>query len=182
MSKKSEQGNVLEIVIIAVLALALIGVLVWRFVDTGKKADESAGQQTKSEVTKTEDVKDAAAVADPNEGYLVLNDWGVRFKLVGSTQFGYSKYHEGYQFTTTKLETASLSTERSCGVYLSRYSSKIDPEAASRPLALYDEVAIGGYYYYYSYPQDMCSSLSISEANEQLDLIQNLLSSIEAKR
>lgn len=46
VSKKSEQGNVLEIVIIAVLALALIGVLVWRFVDSNKTSTDQTASQT----------------------------------------------------------------------------------------------------------------------------------------
>lgn len=48
MGKKSEQGNVIELVIIGVLVLVIGGLVAWRFMDTGQKAAESSTDTTTS--------------------------------------------------------------------------------------------------------------------------------------
>lgn len=54
MSKKSEKGNVIELVVIGVLVLTVVGLLVWRFVgsnQTQTKTEQSSSEQSTESAT-----------------------------------------------------------------------------------------------------------------------------------
>jgi hypothetical protein len=51
MPKKSERGNVIELVIIGVLVLGVIGLLAWRFIDTTTKTTTGSDTQTSTSST-----------------------------------------------------------------------------------------------------------------------------------
>lgn len=103
MKKHQEQGNVVEVVIIVVLVLAVVGLVVWRFMDTGKKADEDTAKQTTSETANTENAQPDATSAS-NEGYVVIEDWSVKIPLSSSLKDLSYTHKKGYTlFTSTTL-------------------------------------------------------------------------------
>lgn len=194
MSRKSEQGNVLEIVIIAVLALAVIGLLVWRFVDSNNKKTEEATTSTQTEQsTETKDnTKQSVQEADLNEGYIVLEDWGVRFKPSGGTRFSYSKTKDGdyYRFSTSVLENLGKYCEASEGGKgtVFRSPTKDPSDSVVYGLPLNNGQAINGYYYFMQGPQSMgCGDYEPNQ--QQIDtelaqaaLIKSLILTLEAKQ
>ncbi len=159
MGKKSEKGNVIELVIIAVLVLAVVGLTVWRFVDTSKKADEDTAKQTASETANTENAQLDAASAS-NEGYVVIEDWGVKIPLSSSLKDLSYTHKKGYTlFTSTTLASfCSGENSESNQVIVQRgkaedtvsssmgdSSTSIRDYLDSNPEALYAKV--GNYYY-----------------------------------
>lgn len=75
MSKKLENGSVVEIVVIVVLLLVIAGLVVWRIMDTNKP--ENKDTNSSMTTSKTESPNDTAPEkkTDPNEGYVVIDEW-----------------------------------------------------------------------------------------------------------
>ncbi len=85
MGKKSEQGNVIELVIIGVLVLAVVGLLVWRFVglSTNSVSDTTVTQSssaTNDNTTVTTDVSYRGQIVTSKKGAFSItipNGWNV---------------------------------------------------------------------------------------------------------
>ena len=79
MTLKSERGSVIEIVILVVLLLAITGVVVWRILDNSKAAETKNNDRTT--IANDTGSKDSNNSQNPNEGYLVIKEWGIKIKL-----------------------------------------------------------------------------------------------------
>lgn len=195
MGKKSEKGNVIELVIIIVLVLAVTGLLVWRFVDSNKTA--STTNNTDTATVKTEQIPNQSGTqsttqqTNPNEGYIVIDDWGVRFKPEGSSKYTFSKVSSAdYGFSTSTLEALGKYCTASEGkVNLVRHTSPSAPQnEVNYGTPLHGGVPINGYYYFYLGPQSAgCSDNTPSNQDvntevEQVNQIKSLLFTIEAKQ
>lgn len=187
MGKKSEQGNVIELVIIGVLVVAVIGLLVWRFVDGSKKTSDAAdtstqtaqNTQTNSE-TKITEQSSTSEQTDPNKGYIVLDDWGVRFKPANSETVQYAKSEDAYEFTTAtaqKINDCSRS-------YLWLVGRRTTKDEVMNGQIMNNGNKVGDHYYYKYHTQEMCAISSSDQTiiEEQIDIVENLLGTIEAKQ
>lgn len=197
MGKKSEQGNVIEIIIIAVLAVAVIGLVVWRFIDANTATSNNTQAEQIGDTTQTTTNQTTIDTSiDQNKGYVVIDDWGVRFKSENNLTVKYYKQavdgEEVYEFTTATVEalngcSGKYDSGRIAGSLgtVSRTNSKLTTnETQSPPVALHGGQAINGYYYYYFRPQALCS-ISDSDGSveqQQSSAIATFLSTIEAKR
>ncbi len=199
MGKKSEQGNVIELVIIGVLVLVIAGLVVWRFMGGSSNTTNSSSQDSttsqEAATTNSSDTKNSTSqAADPNEGYVVIAGWGVRFKTISGFSVKYYKApdssgYELYEFTTPTVEAldgcSGKNTAGRINAYLGgveRTTEKLDLEnMASAPKALYNGNKIGNYYYYYSHPQALCSMSDADTATEtaQTATMQSFLSTLE---
>ena len=124
MSTQRQQGFSLAIISIIVLALCIAGIIVWRVYDSNQHKQDSQWQasstnQTTSTATTTDNTQQSAQKTDPNAGYIVIKEWGVRFKPVDGLDgvvygVGFNKVSstEEARFSTTQLAEYS----NSCGV------------------------------------------------------------------
>lgn len=174
---KSQSGNV-HLIIIIVLTVALLSTLGFVFWQNFMQPKNTT----------------PAVVTDVNKGYLVLNDWGVKFKLptnLGSNKINYDlragKDFEAYVFSTSRVEALGgqcLSTDQNF-INLGTISRSTSLSTAmTSPPTLAGK--IGDYYYYYQHPQSICSSVGSSEDINQIQIediavIQSLLMSVEKK-
>lgn len=189
MSRKLEKGNVLEIVIIAVLALAVIGLLVWRFMDSNAKTDnDTNAPQTAQNVEAKDDPQqpDASQPTNPNEGYIVIDEWGVRLKPAGDAQYSYVKIGpDTYGFSTSVLESLGqycTAKEGGRGVLVRGTSAAPNGEVTALGVPLNDGRAIDGYYYFMQGPQSMCADKDSDAQTEtaQAKLVKDLILTMEA--
>ncbi len=78
--KINQKGfSVVEILIIIVV-VGLLGVVGWFVYDRQKDKTSDTSNTQASTMQKDEASKQETKKADPNEGYLVVKEWGVRFK------------------------------------------------------------------------------------------------------
>lgn len=189
MGKKSEQGNVLEIVIIAVLALAVIGLLVWRFMDSNAKTDNDTNAPQAAQNVEAKDDRqqpDASQPTNPNEGYIVIDEWGVRLKPAGDAQYSYVKIGpDTYGFSTSVLESlGQYCTAKEGGRGILVRSMYAAPEDGVLPLGtlLNNGKAIDGYYYFMQGPQGPCTDKDSDVQTEiaQAKLVRDLILTMEA--
>lgn len=70
-------------ILVIVAAVVVLGIIAWRVWDAGQnKQSDSANtnQQTNDQGQDKEPEPEPATEVDPNEGYVVIKEWGVRFK------------------------------------------------------------------------------------------------------
>lgn len=181
MGKKSEQGNVLEIVIIAVLALALVGVLVWRFFDTQQATTEKTADQATNKTiadNSTDKTPSASVEINSNEGYVVIDTWGVKFKAPtdGTTvkwsrwSNGTTTYEDTIGFTTSNLKEKDICTaQQGVAGTLQRSNVAIERPMSGTVTLINDGKPIDGYYYAYTRPNgDSCEDTNPSQYDETL--------------
>jgi cytoskeletal protein RodZ len=178
---KKQSGFSHMMIIVVVLAVVLIGALGFIFwqnfiqnkSDNAKKEDTSKVSTKQSETTTT---NNTANITDKNKGYLVLSDWGVRFKLpsdLGSRQITYykgvpgytdsGKYvtGDGYSFSTNDVEALGENCAYNASDYwmplasVTRYTSPYNQGSAVEGPTLIKK--LGNYYYYTRGPQALCS-------------------------
>lgn len=168
IDSRKQTGSAL-VVIIIVAAVALLGVLgyvLWNNYLAPK--DNEAAQQT---ITTPETDVEETPVPDPDKGFFVLENWGVKFKLpADSGEIRYYKTtflddNEAYQLSTKRVEELGgrcapgaedgqilLST-------IGRTQNKIDEgrlvTTGTRPVN--NGESIDGYYYYVGGGQSSCS-------------------------
>lgn len=199
MGKKSEQGNVIELVIIGVLVLVIVGLVAWRFWggnsgSTNDSSQDTTTSQSTSSADSSNTTGSASQDSDSNKGYIVISDWGVRFKTISGFSVNYYKApdtsgYELYEFTTPTVEALDgCSGKNSSGRInaflggVERTTEKLDLEnMASAPSALYNGNIIDNYYYYYYHPQALCSMSEADATTEaaQAATMQTFLSTLE---
>ncbi len=187
MGKKAERGNVLEIIIIAVLVLAVIGLVVWRFIDGNNTNTEGNSKQTISVTTNNDTAVVDTNQANPNEGYIVIEEWGIRFKVMGSTKYEYAKMSsESYGFATTELSSLGQYCTAAYGGrgIIVRKTTANPEEGLGWGEPLNGGKPINGYYYFLQGPQSWCADDERDFDVEvgQTNLILNLIRTIEAKQ
>lgn len=186
MTKNSQNqtGSALvAIIIIAVVALVgILGYVAWNKISVVDKNETP--QQTTTVSTPNEDKKPQ----DSNEGYLVLHDWGVKFKLPNNvSEVRYYKesiedehgVFEYYQLTTTRVESlgGECAPDAANPIRLSSISrSLVKKEELASAFPANENKPIGGYYYYVSGGQSLCSDDHTDWQSEDNTMTSNLLS------
>ena len=188
MGKKAERGNVLEIVIIAVLVLAVVGLVVWRFIDGNKTKTEDSSKQTSSQTADTDTTPTGDTnTMNPNAGYIVIEEWGIRFKVTGAAQYEYAKMPSGsYGFSTAVLNSLGqyCTAVFGAGGIVDRRTTVNSEDATGWGEPLNGGKPINGYYYFLQGPQAACADdksdfdVEVGQSNLTLDLIRT----IEAKQ
>lgn len=190
--KKSESGSV-HIAVIGALVVGLIGALgfiFWQNVLQPKSTDNDTVASTlTTEKESSSSTKDKEAATNPNEGYVVLDDWGVRFKEISSavawSKTSVNSYNKTssntYYFTTDAWK--NLPTACNTEIPLVRMAEK-STVMTSPPTPLNNEEKIGDYYYYYLSPQDACGgdTLDAEAWTFQAKTVMGFLETIEAKK
>jgi len=169
-SKQSGFGIIPVIVIIA--AVAVLGVVGWR-VFTAQTSNPAMSNTTTTQ-------------SDSNAGYVVIKEWGVRFKPVdGLTDVIYAS---GPTVQAINLSTSSLKA----------LDSNCDPDKApaiggiERTTTPYNDpqgphpqsLGVLGSYYYYDSPQSTCSDTKSTQDSEaqQITLLKQSVVLLEAAR
>lgn len=197
--RSSERGNVLEIVIIVILALAIVGLIVWRVMDSksdNSTESSSSTSQSNSSNTTSQSNSSNTTQTDKNQGYIVIDEWNVRFKPADATSFTYAKLSgstkpDDYGFSTSTLESMGKYCLASMGQKGSvTRSTNANPTTDSYypGAALNGGNPIGGYYYFYRGPQavgctdEAPTQSEIQTETSQTALIKALVNTIEAKQ
>jgi len=189
VNKKTQSGFAHVVVLTVILAVALVGTLGFVYWQNFMKP--------KDEVVKTNDTKDKVVVEKPvandeatsTEGYLVLEDWGVKFKLpsdLGSNAINYYKSdNDNYIFTTSKIEALGQDCSHDSShfmpqYYLSRDTSAPNPEAVSSGFLL---KKIDNYYFNLNSSQAPCSdAVGLSNVfNTDRSMLEVFFNGIEKK-
>lgn len=202
MGKKTEQGNVVEIVIIVVLLLAVMGLVVWRVVG-GNKPANSVPQQTQNSTSQTPTSKDGLTntdtrdqATDSNKGYFKISEWGVSAKydtskttilyevsgnaavLLGSKLVGkqYCKY--GYSGSIKRYaptEHLSAGDMADSGMTAEKFFA--DHPADSKT---YIWKKVGDYYYFWGGPQATCTDDMLQYEQDSTDATKGIVENLQA--
>ena len=124
MNKQKYQSGFAHILIITIiLGLGLVGTLGFVYYqnfiqkkDTVVKTDEPTSDKTPTVITPTD--SDTVADAATNEGYLVIDDWGVKFKLpadLGDKTINYYKNSLIYFFDSESSYSFSTKGSEALG-------------------------------------------------------------------
>jgi hypothetical protein len=192
MNNTPSQKGSAPVAIVLALAIAIIGTL--GFVAWSKffnQKDANFVQTTDSVKDEAEKPDSNKTQPDPNEGYLVLEGWGIKYKIPEnsgeiryyksdfSTQEGIT---EGYSFSTKRVEELGGYCAPDSNVnqiYLkstSRTQTKQEGPFASAEAANNNE-PINGYYYYISGGQQPCSNDHSEWQEADLRMISDMLQS-----
>lgn len=182
---KGQTGSV-QVVAIVLLVCGLIGALGyigWHNIINKTDAVDKSVSKTPQDKERPLASSSPAKMpsADANEGYLLLDSWGVRFKPAGTAKITYEQKNDGYWFTTEKWRYLGGVCADHGGILLVRMKEK-NTHPASPPQPLNNELKINGYYYYYEGPQAACSDDAPFQEGAENKIIRDLLSTIEAKR
>lgn len=183
MIKNTYSKGSAHVVVTVILVIALLGAVGFIFWQNFIKTELVS--QTKVEVQdKTSDVK-KDEVQDENEGYVVLREWNVRFKLPqGSEEIVYypaqTQVGAHYEFTTKRVENLGEGCVEP-GVngivtrlgYLSRSQTKNQELHGS--VAANNNEPIDGYYYYVSAAQSTCAEQSLEIQSADRTLVTEIL-------
>jgi len=182
MNKNKYQSGNVHFIIIIVLVVALLGALgliFWQnFI------------QPKPGTSKTDSVKTPSTTTSSLKGYLVLDNWGVKFKLpsdLGNNEITYSirtflKNNDTYYFSTQQVEALGESCIISAGQqgHIGRVSRSVTPMGWETYIG--DKIShIDGYYYYYASPQSTCSDNGVEIQHRDRAMIHDTIITIEKK-
>jgi len=170
MTSRNQTGSLLVVVIVAlaVLIVGTVGYFAW-----GKFNPSNNSQP---DTSKTPDDKSPTPEPDPqnDDGYIVLKDWGIRFKKVdalNTTTVKYSVDGDTYAFTTARIEAlGGECTKEPYNVTVSLIRTT-DPNPG--PMNRLNEQPINGYYYMTYGPPASCSSFDGNGQMKEADQIEN---------
>lgn len=183
--KATQRGFGVVEVILLVMVVGLIGLVTWQIISAQQSSDNSNTNET---------VQDSTEQAiDQNEGFVVVEEWGVRFKPANeSLKLVYYANASNNQdeieridFTTSEIEAYGGYCEHSSDLFmppaLLARSKTRQGEPWSDPVAV-----IGDYYYYAIGGQSSCSKdsnvqLQQLEINASRELLESL-ATIEVAR
>jgi hypothetical protein len=185
MRTPKESGFSLGVIVLIVLIAGVMAIAGWRIHETNKNnAHDQASNQSLNQNNPSKSQQDQSSKSDPNAGYVVIKEWGVRFKPVaGLTGIEYFKSVQTpngvdrFDFSTAGL----IKREPHCGEI--GFSSV---QRTSEPLTIYEKSLgkIGNYFYYYFGAAGACSQQSSNYAleSQQRQLVQQSLISIEMSK
>lgn len=188
MKKSNQYGFSPIVLIVAVVAVLLVGIVVWRVWDASQQPQQnnSSGnnqQQSNSQEPTNNNQNTEEPQTDPNEGYVVIKEWGVRFKpTTGLTGLKYFKpaalTSDQLTFTTETLASASASCSEASGqIVLGLLTRSVDPNEQNGGVL----AKIGNYSYQYRAPQAACSADYQMESQIISSIIESLKSLEAAK-
>jgi hypothetical protein len=171
---KQQSGNALIIILIVIVFAGLTGFIAWRALNSPTATPEQSLTLPQT---------------DPNEGYLAIEEWGVRFKPVEGLTLHSTEY-----FKATKVESDSV-------FITTRQLSDVEPNCGEKtdmvaPLGLLSRSAtedptlgsviakIGDHYYQYRGSDAACSKNATNytlEANYR-KLVTDSLASLELSK
>jgi hypothetical protein len=166
MKQKNKSGFA-PIIVVILLAVALVAALGFIFYQNMNKKDDKVANTTST--TSTQSSITSTTKADFT-GYLVLDDWGVKFKIpieLQSTTINKYKLDGHYYFTTSRSETVegckNDGTVNPMLRSLSRYENeqKTDGESNGGLIS-----KLGSYYYYSTPPQAPCWDVNVTVKDE----------------
>lgn len=187
LNKSQRQNGSVQVVIAIILVIAIVGAL--GFVAWGKfSASESSGVSSSSNEHTPVQTTASDPITDPNEGYLVIKDWNIKFKLPeDSGEVHYYKesvsdadgVFEYYQLSTKRVEglggrCAPDAPEGQIGLgAISRQTTR--REDLMSAVATNNNEPIGGYYYYASGGQSTCGDEHIDWQTTDRSMTFNML-------
>ena len=176
--KEKQRGFIaIWLLTIVVIVAAVVGVIVWRLYDSNQKASPPANAVTHS-----------ATQPDPNLGYVVIKEWGVRFKPAPDLSSLVYSLTPGESYDQAVFSTTMLSAKAAaCGVgsetlkplgLLTR-SKEVAQEFISQGGDFVKK--IGDYYYHYITPQSVCATDEQASAlqTQTVGLFKQSIQSIE---
>jgi hypothetical protein len=192
MKQTNKKGFAPILIVVIVLAIGLVAALGYIFYQNMNKKDDTVANTTSTQASNTSTTK------PDYTGYLVLDDWGVKFKipaLLSSTNVNYYKtsnqisnnMYEGveYSITTARIEALGDGCSHTSGFYFNPpthiYRSttlKNDPNEPE-PAGLLKK--INDLYYYQVPAQSACSDKFDNSFNDERLALIEMLKSIEAK-
>jgi hypothetical protein len=167
IKNSSKQTGSAHVVIIVILVIALIGTLGFVFWQNFFASKDTTPQQEAGQIEKSSSSSENKS-ADLDKGYLVLKDWGVKFKLPQTkSEIVYYKEAangvEYYDFTTKRVEAlGETCVEPNSQGFVTRLGSisrsvtknELHPSA----YAINNNKPLGGFYYYNSGAQSLCAT------------------------
>ena len=184
MNKKQSQSGSAHLIIIMILCVALIGALgfvYWQNFMQPKVSDKNVV------ATKTADNTTTTTPAVTNEGYLVLDNWNVKFKLpadLGDSAVTYQKITDGsgvyYDISTERV--SALGGDCARLIRLIRSKESFGSSIGAPILA----GQVGDYYYGFHGPQSACSELDNGATHTNIvypdfTMLKTLLMTVEKK-
>jgi len=175
-------------IISVVVVIALIGLIGWRLYNNqpSKQTNNatSGNQSTGQTPATSNNTTSPAQQVDPNAGYVVIKEWGVRFKPVsGLTGVEYVNLDSNtVDFTTQQL--ASLDPNCNGQVTGLTVLGRVFRSTNSSTPSTLSLGKVGDYYYYYYSPEATCSSKSDVDSTEttMLGYLKESLPSLEAAK
>ncbi len=166
MTKQNQKGfSVFEACII-VLVLVLLAVGAWFIWDKNKDKNY---EESANAAMQVEDVEEDAI---PEQTYLTIKEWGVRFKLSADNADGYYFIEQGkpnyayLSLTSLKDVDHCGADDTTTGVYARFTVDEKDP--IREEMLLIDEYPsakkVGNYYFYFERPQASCSEDETTQA------------------
>jgi hypothetical protein len=178
MNIQKQHGFSALIIVLLIALVGVIGFVGWRMYDASQQANSQQATQNTNNQTQQP--------TDPNEGYVVIKEWGVRFKPVeGLTGVEYFKPNalnsDNVTFTTTELSRLSTYCSSKNGDIILGLLSR---SSAERERAGSVVAKIGEYYYQYAGPQAACTESSEHDAIESktITALSKSLNSLEAAK
>lgn len=163
MKNIRQQGSAL-IVVTIILLVAILATSGYFFLQSLNKKVTQPGT---SQATPNKNETPGVSSTDPEKGYVVLKDWGVKFKTTDaltSTVVKYSISNDTYAFTTARIEQLGGECAKApYNVTVSMTRDTVRPP--SGPATLLNEQPINGYYYSTYGPSANCSAFN---ANGQM--------------
>lgn len=175
---KNQHGFSAIIPVLIVAALAVICFAGWRLWDSSQNKQSSNNAANSSQASQQSSMQ-STNTTDPNEGYVVIKEWGVRFKPVeGLTGTVYaistdSTFDGSAVFSTEALTQLGpgCGTGSNSAMPLGRLiRSGVDHRQEFMSAFGESNKQIGDYYYHYATPQASC--LGAGGSQLQTDTIQ----------
>lgn len=152
MGIKRQNGASIVAFTVAIGFALLVGIIAWRLASQER---HQSGYQQKTPAT-------AGPQVDPNSGYIVMKEWGVRLKPQEGLQgvvyvVGSQRSVKGDNITFTTQELAAFGD--ACAGKVDGFTplGMLVRDAVELEVPAYFEKKIGGYYYAYVAPQASCS-------------------------
>lgn len=186
MTNNKQSGFGAVVVIVVIVVVAILGYAGYRIytAQTNKPANTNSttnNDQT-ANTTQNSNTQTGTTTTDPNAGYVVIKEWGVRFKPVSGLS--------GVEYALTDENTAQLTTSQ---------LEALDPNCSAQKYPVLGGIVrstnasvasskslgkIGNYYYYYYTPQGVCSDQSSTRDIQTASLayLKDSLQSFEAAK
>lgn len=171
------------IVSIVLITLCFAG---WRIWDASQNKTAQTNNQTSATDTAT-----TTSQANPNEGYLVIDSWGVRFKPVAGL-LGLKAINKPSSLADAEEQMLITEEMQKLGAACGGNTVGSRPLGAlvrtrnqiTQPGSLQFLAQINGFYYYYYAPASSCSPDATNESIQAntLEKVKSSLKSLEAKK